>query len=77
MSTQRVCLHERLPSGATRLVQPLQLQKVEPSVNCWVSYSIPGLESDSKVQPRVICLFMLLTVVGLVTLAPKAERNLF
>ena len=54
-----VCLHERLPSTATRRVQPLQLQEVVPSRYCRVSYSMLGLESDAKVQTRLICLFMI------------------
>jgi hypothetical protein len=58
MSTKRQCLQERLPSAAIRLVQPLQLQEVEPSRYCRVSYSTLGLESDGKVQTRLICLFM-------------------
>ena len=58
MSTERVCLHEREPSAATRRVQPLQLQEVVPSAYRKVSYSMLGLESDEKVQTRVIGLFM-------------------
>ena len=58
--SQRVCLQERVPSAATRRVQPLQLQEVDPSAYCRVWYSTFGLESEAKLQTRVICLFMLL-----------------
>lgn len=37
MSTSLVCLQDREPSAATLLVQPLQLQEVEPSLYCRVS----------------------------------------
>ena len=56
MSTALVCLQDRLPSGATRRVQPMQLQEVVPSVYCRVSYSRLGLESEAKLHTRVICL---------------------
>jgi hypothetical protein len=46
-----------LPS--TLRVQPLQLQEVEPSGYCRVSYSMLGLESDAKVQTRLIFLFII------------------
>src|ERR1019366_8831659 len=59
MSTYRECLHERLPSAATRRVQPLQLQEVVPSVYCRVWYSRFGFESEAKLQTRVICLVIL------------------
>lgn len=58
MSTKRQCLQDRVPFAATRLVQPLQLQEVEPSVYCRVSYSMFGFESDSNVQTLLICLFI-------------------
>lgn len=51
-------MHEREPSGATRLVQPLQLQEVDPSAYCRVWYSWLGFESEAKLQTRVICLVM-------------------
>ena len=51
-------MHERLPSGATRRVQPLQLHEVLPSVYCRVWYSMFGFESEAKLQTRVICLVM-------------------
>ena len=54
----RPCLQVGVPSGATRRVQPLQLQEVVPSAYCRVSYSMLGLESDAKVQTLLICLFM-------------------
>jgi hypothetical protein len=41
---------ERLPSGATRRVQPLHAQEVEPSEYCSVWYSLSGLESDLNVH---------------------------
>ena len=59
ISTALVCLQDRLPSAATRRVQPLQLQEVEPSEYCRVSYSVDELELDTKVQTLVICLVML------------------
>ena len=54
LSTRGVCLHERLPSAATRRVQPLQLQEVEPSVDWRVSYWTLRLESEAKLQTWVI-----------------------
>jgi hypothetical protein len=63
MSTKRLCLQDLVPSAATRRVQPLQLQEVDPSVYCRVSYSMSGLESDPKVQTRVMFLFMLVVKV--------------
>ncbi len=63
MSTALECLQDRLPSGATLRVQPLQLQELVPSAYCRVSYSMFGLESDAKVQTRVICLVIVLEVV--------------
>jgi hypothetical protein len=60
MCTALTCLQDRLPSaGATRRVQPLQLQEVVPSSYCRVWYSILGLESEAKLQTRVMFLFMI------------------
>ena len=58
ISTALICLHDRLPSAATLLVQPLQLHDLVPSVYCRVWYSTFALESEAKLQTRVICLFM-------------------
>ena len=58
ISTRRVCLQDRLPSEATRRVQPGQLQLLLPSEYSSVSYCRLGLESEAKLQTRVICLFM-------------------
>jgi hypothetical protein len=55
---QALCLHERVPSGATRRVQPMQLQNLFSSVYCRVSYSMLGLESEAKLQTLLVCLFM-------------------
>lgn len=66
MSTQRVCLQERLPSAATRRVQPWQLQDVEPSAYWSDWYSLSGLESELKVQTRWMGLFIGLAVEVLV-----------
>jgi hypothetical protein len=57
-------LQDRLPSGATRRVQPLQLQEVVSSAYCRVWYSRLGLESEAKLQTRVICLVMLVVDVA-------------
>ncbi len=54
LSTNRVCLHDRVPSAATRRVHPLQLHELVPSLYCRVSYSMLGLESDAKVQTLVM-----------------------
>jgi hypothetical protein len=58
MSTRRVCLQERLPSAATRRVQPLQLQDVLLSMYCKVSYCVLGLESDTNIQTLLTALFI-------------------
>src|SRR6185437_8255005 len=50
MSTNRVCLQDLVPSSANLRVQPLQLQEVEPSRYCKVSYWTEGFESEGKVQ---------------------------
>ena len=50
----------------------MQLQEVVPSVYCRVSYSRLGLESEAKLQTRVICLFM---SPGEVLLVPNLSRH--
>ncbi len=40
----------------------MQLHEEVLSVYCRVSYSMLGMESDSKVQTRMICLFILVGV---------------
>jgi len=59
VSTALECLQDRLPSAATRRVQPLQLHEVDPSAYCRVWYSTCWLESEAKLQTRVMFLFML------------------
>ena len=45
-------------SAATHRVLPLQLREVDPSMYHRASYSMLGLESEAKLQTRMICLFV-------------------
>ena len=58
LKPNRLGLHERERSAAMRRVQPLQLREVDPSMYHRASYSMLGLESEAKLQTRMICLFV-------------------